>query len=67
MQKVRLVEAEVCKEQMTLISTFVHAANAQGFALDWVETVLAKAIANNCVNFWAVLLEHIEIIPAAKD
>lgn len=67
MQKVRLAEAEVLKEPMALISTFIHAANAQGFALEWVEAVLVKAIANNCVNFNAILLEHIEIIPSSKD
>ena len=67
MQKVRLEEAAVRKEQIELVSMFIHAANAQGFDLDWVEAVLVKAIDNNFVNFWSVLWEHIEIIPSSKE
>lgn len=63
MRRVRLIEANVCEEPMILVTTFVQAANAQGFDLDWVEAVLTEALANNCVNFWNVIINYIEIIP----
>lgn len=63
MQRVQLAEAEVRKDQMSLISTFVKAAHAQGFAIEWIETVMSQALENQCVNFSAIMLAHIEIIP----
>lgn len=63
MRRVRLVEAKICEEPMILVTTFVQAANAQGFDLDWVEAVLTEALANNCVNFWNIIINYIEIIP----
>lgn len=62
MQRVQLVQTEVNKDQMALISLFVKAAVEQKFDLDWVETVLFEAVANDCINFNAILLDHIEII-----
>ena len=62
MQRVRLVATEAAKDQMTLVSLFVKAAYEQNFDLNWIETVLFDAVANNCVNFRDVMLDHIEII-----
>ena len=67
MQRVQLAEAEVRQDQMSLISVFVKAAHAQGFAIEWIEAVMSQALANQCVNFWTVMLAHIEIIPAVAS
>lgn len=64
MQLVQLEEAEMRKDQMSLISVFVKAAHAQGFAIEWIAAVMSQALANQCVNFWMVMLTHIEIVPA---
>lgn len=62
MQKVRLPETVVKKDSIVLISLFIKAAFEQNFDFDWVEKVVLEAVANDCENFSAVLLEHIEII-----
>lgn len=67
MQKVRLMEGEISENWIPSISVFVQAANSQGFDVGWVETVLMEAIANRCVNFRAMLLEHVEIIPRPSN
>lgn len=64
MSRVKLEETDVYKDQISLMSTFMRAAFAQGFDAEWAEGVLDKAVANNCVNFTAILMEYIEIIPA---
>ena len=63
MQRVQLRETEVLKDQMSVISVFIKAAHAQGFAIEWIEAIMSQALANQCVNFWVVMLTHIEIIP----
>lgn len=67
MRKVQLKSIDSNKDSMALASIFVNAAVEQNFDLDWVETVLFKALANRCVNFKAIMLEHIEIIPAQTN
>lgn len=63
MKKVQLSESEVSKDPLLLISIFIRVAYAQGFDIDWIEAVFTEAIADNCVNFWNVMIKYIEIIP----
>lgn len=65
MRQVQLEETEMLKDEMSLVSIFVQSAYTQGFDIDWVEAVIAQAIANNYINFRHVMLAHIEIVPAA--
>lgn len=67
MRKVGLKATDVDKDSTALVSLFVKAAVEQNFDLDWVETVLFKAVANHCVNFEAIMLEHIEIMPSQSN
>lgn len=63
MQKVHLEETLVHKDDAFLISAFVRSAHAQGLELEWIEDILLQALAHNCANFKAIMLENIEIIP----
>ena len=63
MHRVQLAENILNKDEMALIPSFIRAANEQGFDIDWVESVLTAAIADNYSNFLSIMLAHIEIIP----
>ena len=67
MRKVLLAETEIQKDNMGLITAFVHAAAAQGFDIDWVEAVFDRALLNDSFHFRNILLKYIEIVPEQSD
>lgn len=64
MRRVQLEGNKISEDVLRLVSSFVEAAHAQGFQLEWVEGVLEEALANHWLDFRDVMLKYVEIIPA---
>ena len=63
MGRVQLKKSDLPTDEISLIRTFIQAAYRQGYDTDWVDAVIAAALASNWADFWTIMQAHIEIIP----